>query len=236
MTSKLFAGVRDAESVSIATGATEESVMRSKGISPVARAGRGTFVRGRMAGAAARVAAGALTAAAGLGLLTYVGAQPATATHFNPDEQRIVEELPFGFSGAACETAAKPPAGALASLDCGQDAGFDSPLGGHFTSFADPGSLDRAFHDDLANRGADYMPSPCPGQDASPTVWHYTATPGETAGQIFCGTLNNSPDVEWTRDRQLLLLNVHDGPDLNELFQWWRKYGNEPRELFPFAR
>lgn len=71
-------------------------------------------------------------------MLTYAGARPATATHFKPDEQRMVEQLPFGFSGASCETAAHLPAGALASLDWGQDAGLDSPFSGHFTSFADP--------------------------------------------------------------------------------------------------
>lgn len=47
-----------------------------------------------------------------------------------PEEQQIVEELPFGFSGNSCETANNPPPGAVASLMCGQDAGLATPLGG----------------------------------------------------------------------------------------------------------
>ncbi len=177
-----------------------------------------------------------LTVLGGFGFITYVGAQPAAATPFSSEEQQILDELPFGFTGSSCETASSPPPGSVASLDCGQNAGLNSPVGGHFTLFADPDSLNRAFQNGLTNRGSDYVPSPCPGLDASPATWHYTATPAEIAGQIFCGTFKGTPDIEWTRDRELLLLNVYDGPDLNSLFQWWDSHGNEPREPPPFTR
>jgi len=179
---------------------------------------------------------GALTVVAGFGVLTHAGTEPAAATRFSPDEQRIIEELPYGFGGPSCETARNRPAGSLAGLKCGQNAGLSSPVGGRFMLFADPDSLNRAFQDDLTGRGPDYEPAPCPGMGDSPSTWHYTATPWLVAGQIFCGTYQGAPDIEWTRDRELLLLNVHDGPDMNSLFQWWDRYGNEPREPIPFTR
>jgi len=178
---------------------------------------------------AGRLALGMLTV---LGGVSYVGVQSAAAARFSPDEQRIVAELPFGFSERSCETAASAPPESVASLDCGQDAGLSGPLGGHFTSFGDPDALNRAFQDDLTRRGPGYVPSPCPGLDASPATWHYDATPGTVAGHIVCGTFEGAPDIEWTRDRELLLLNVHDGRDLGDLYQWWDRYGNAVHETF----
>lgn len=200
------------------------------------RSGRRS-VRGRASRAIGRSAVGALTVLAGPGFVSCVGAQPASAAPFTPDEERIVADLPVGFSGSSCDTASSPAPGSVASLDCGQNAGFDAPAGGRFTLFADPDSMNRAFQNDLTGRGPDFVTSPCPGWDASvPAPWHYTETPAETAGQIFCGTFKGAPDIEWTRDRELLLLNVHDGPDLNRLFQWWDRFGNEPHEPIPFTR
>lgn len=197
------------------------------------RPGRGSSAQRRASRTVGRSVLGVLSVLGGVGLMTYAGAEPAAATRFTPDEQRIVEELPFGFSANSCATASGLPPGAVASLDCGQDAGLDSPLGGRFTRFPDPDSMNRAFQNDLSGRGADYAPLPCPGLGESPATWHYTATPWETAGQIFCGTYKGAPDIEWTRNRQLLLLNVHDGPGLDRLFQWWDRYGNEPPVMPP---
>ena len=177
---------------------------------------------------------GMLTVVAGFGLMTYATAAPAAATRFSPDEQRILEELPDGFGADTCETARNLPAGSLAGLKCGQNAGLSGPAGGRFVLFADPDALNRAFQDDLAGRGPDYQSVPCPGTSESPNPWHFTSTPWEVAGQMFCGTYKGAPDIEWTRDRELLLLNVHDGPDLNSLSEWWDRYGNEPREPFPY--
>ncbi len=174
----------------------------------------------------ARSAFGVLTLLGGLSLTTHVGAAPAGALPFSPEEQRIVDELPFGFTGNACKPASNAPPGSVASLDCDQNAGLRAPTVGRFTRFADLDSMNSAFQNDLASRGADYAPVPCPGVDGSPGQWHYTASPGETAGQISCGTFKGAPDIEWTRDQELLLLNVHGGQDLNSLFGWWDGYAN----------
>ena len=198
--------------------------------------GQESSVQRRASWTVGKSALGVLTMLGGFGFMTYAGAEPAAASRFSPEEQQIVEKLPFGFTEASCETASNPPPSSVASLDCGQNAGLNTPLGGHFALFADPDSLNRAFQNGLTNRGSDYVPSPCPGLEASPTAWHYTATPWETAGQIVCGTFKGVPDIEWTRDRELLLLDVHDGPDVNSLYQWWDRYGNEPREPIPFTR
>lgn len=181
-------------------------------------------------------ALGVVAIVCGFGFVTSVAAEPAAAARFTPEEQGILEELPFGFSGNSCDTASNPPPGAVASLECGQDAGLDSPLGGRFTRFADLDSMNSALQNDLTNRGPDYVASACPGLDALPATWHYDATPWEAAGQVFCGTFKGAPDMEWTRDRQLLLLNVHDGPGVDRLYQWWEQHGNEPREPIPFTR
>lgn len=174
----------------------------------------------------ARSAFGVLTLLGGLSLAAHVGAAPAGAAPFNPEEQQIVDALPFGFAGNACKPVRDAPPGSVASLDCDQNAGLRAPMDGRFTRFADLDSMNRAFQNDLASRGADYAPVPCPGVAGSPGQWHYTASPDEPAGQIFCGTFQGAPDIEWTRDGELLLLNVHGGPDLNSLFGWWDGYAN----------
>ncbi|MCV7395116.1 hypothetical protein [Mycobacterium paraseoulense] len=161
-----------------------------------------------------------------MSLTTHVGAAPAGAIPFNHEEQQIVDELPFGFAGNACKPSSDAPPGSVASLDCDQNAGLSAPMAGRFTRFADLDSMNSAFQNDLASRGSDYAPVPCPGVDGSPGRWHYTASPGETAGQIFCGTFKGAPDIEWTREGELLLLNVHGGQDLNSLFGWWDGYAN----------
>lgn len=53
--------------------------------------------------------------------------------------------------------------------------------------------MNRVFQSDLTNRGSDHVPSPYPGLDALPALWHYTATPREVAGQNFCGTFKGAP-------------------------------------------
>lgn len=51
-------------------------------------------------------------------------------------------------------------------------------------------------------------------------------------GQNVCGTVAGAPDIEWTRDRQLLLLVVHGGADVESLYQWWSRFGNASQRLF----
>ncbi len=46
----------------------------------------------------------------------------------------------------------------------------------------------------------------------------------EIAGQIACGTYNDSPDVTWTKDADLLLADAQ-GPNLEDLHKWWNDFG-----------
>ena len=65
----------------------------------------------------------------------------------------------------------------------------------------------------------------CPGSGLdSPTTWHYTDTPDDVAGKVACGTYNGNPDLVWTNDEELLLVDAQ-GPDLAELHEWWIEFG-----------
>ena len=88
--------------------------------------------------------------------------------------------------------------------------------------FADQVTLDQHFKDAIAQNSELVK---CPGSDLdSPTAWHYNANPDEIAGQIACGTYNNSPDVTWTKDADLLLADAQ-GPNLEDLHKWWNDFG-----------
>jgi rhodanese-related sulfurtransferase len=50
---------------------------------------------------------------------------------------------------------------------------------------------------------------PCPGSGIdSPTTWHYTDTPANVEGRIACGTYNNGPDLVWSKNADLLLVDI----------------------------
>jgi hypothetical protein len=171
----------------------------------------------------------ALAALTALGAFTFVPAPRAAATDFSPQEQQIANELPVGFDPGSCTTAANPPgpSNAVASLDCRQNSAPNAPKNGRFTLFADPVAMGTDFQN-AANPGPQYAPTPCPGATGSPSAWNYTATPDQPEGDIVCGTFQGSPDIQWTRSSQLLILDVMGSSDLNSLYQWWARYG-DPR-------
>lgn len=170
---------------------------------------------------------GVLTVLGGFGFLPHADGEPAA--RFSPEEQRIVSVLPIGFAANSCRTAGTPPAESVASLDC-----LNGSTQGRFSLFVGPDSMNRAFQHDLTKYGSGHPPPPCPGLDDSPANWHYAVTPDQTAGQIVCGIFEGTPAIEWTRNRQLLLLDVHSGADVNSLFQWWGRFGNATP--VPFTR
>ena len=57
----------------------------------------------------------------------------------------------------------------------------------------------------------------------SPTEWNYKRSPDAVAGQVACGTYQGNADVMWTQNEELLLADVQ-GPDLDELHNWWLNY------------
>ena len=56
------------------------------------------------------------------------------------------------------------------------------------------------------------------------TTWHYTDTPDNVEGRIACGTYNNAPDLVWSKNSDLLLADAQ-GPNMDDLHNWWLKYG-----------
>lgn len=175
----------------------------------------------------------AMAALTVLGAVAFVPAPPAAATNFSPQEQQIANELPVGFDPGSCNTAANPPSpsNAVASLDC-RYSGPNGPANGRFTLYADPVALGANFQND-AKPGPQYVPTPCPGSNGSPSNWNYTATPDQSEGDIICGTYQGVSDIEWTRSSQLLILDVLGGSDVNSLFQWWARNGNPRSQQGP---
>ena len=150
------------------------------------------------------------------------GAAPhtASASAFNPGEQRIVGLLPPGYTAAACARATDPFPNAVASLDCSQNSGSPNPTYARFTLYDD---LD-ALTDDFQETADGMALSACPGGNPwGPGTW--TLGSNAVGGQIVCGTVGDRPNIAWTRDAQLLLATVNGGADLGSLYQWWQRYG-----------
>jgi hypothetical protein len=180
------------------------------------------------------VASAALTALTVLGAFAFVLAPRAAAADFSPAEQQIANELPVGFDPGSCTTAANPPApsNAVASLDCHGNSAPNAPTSGRFTLFTDPVAMGVDFQN-TANPGPQFVPTPCPGADGSPSTWNYTDTPDQSEGDILCGTYQGVADVEWTRSSQLLILDVQGSSDVNALFKWWARNGNPRSQQGP---
>jgi hypothetical protein len=152
-----------------------------------------------------------------------VASQAAPASALSPEEKRIVGLLPPGYSAAACARAINPFPNAVASLDCSQSANSDTPTYARFTLYNDLDALTGDFQ-----QTADGMViSPCPGGNTwpGPGTWTYGSEANQIGGKIICGTVADRANIAWTRDPQLLLATVNGGPDLNSLYQWWRRYG-----------
>lgn len=146
----------------------------------------------------------------------------ASANALNAGEQRIVGLLPPGYTAAACEPATDPFPNAVASLDCSQNSGSPNPTYARFTLYDDLDTL----RDDFQETAAGMALSACPGGNPwGPGTWRLASNPGQIGGQIVCGTVDDRPNIAWTRDAQLLLATVNGGADLTTLYQWWQRYG-----------
>ena len=155
------------------------------------------------------------------------GAHNASASAFNPEEQRIVGLLPPGYTAASCARATDPFPKAVASLDCSQNSGSPNPTDARFTLYDD---LD-ALRDDFQQTADEMELAACPGGNPwGPGTWTLGSNAGQIGGQIVCGTVDYRPDIAWTRDAQLLLATVNGGADLGTLYQWWQRYGTVSRQ------
>ena len=156
-------------------------------------------------------------------MLCGVHAPRAAANQFSDDEQKIAALLPAGFSPSFCKTASDPipPLDAVASLQCtGSTAG--GPTTGRFTLWPDAGTMNDQFQTQTVGSPL-WTPTQCPGVGASPANWNYTESPDQVAGQMLCGSFQGAapPNIEWTRESQLLTLDVGGASDIETLFQWW---------------
>ncbi|MGO9505800.1 MAG: hypothetical protein ACLPXZ_00110 [Mycobacterium sp.] len=169
---------------------------------------------GRIGAAFAAVAVAGVVGAA-------LGSGEATADQFTPSEQQLVRLLPPGYAAHSCARAANPFPNSIASLDCSQDANSDSPEYARFTLYSNAASMNADFD---ITAGA-MMVAPCPDGNPSPGTWTYQSDSGLLGGRIVCGFVDDLADIAWTRDGQLLLATVNGGSDLDNLYQWWRRYG-----------
>ncbi|MGA7053163.1 MAG: hypothetical protein WBZ37_18225 [Mycobacterium sp.] len=168
-----------------------------------------------------------LTLLCGMAVVTGILGPRAAAVEFSDDEQKIANLLPSGFAPSLCRTASDPipPLEAVASLQCTASAGSGGPTTGRFTLWPDADTMNDQFQTQAVG-SALWAPAPCPGVGASPGNWNYTESPNQVAGQMICGFFQGSPNIEWTRDSQLLTLDVAGGTDIDGLFRWWGGSGN----------
>jgi serine/threonine kinase PknH len=147
-----------------------------------------------------------------------------TTPSVDPDsfDGKLLGMLPRGYDEGVCQPVHPPAAGALATVDCGPASPTGGPTVTRYSLFADQQTLDKNFDEGL--KLYDVLMK-CPGSDAdSPTTWHFTDTPDNIEGRIACGTYKGNGDVFWTRNGQLLLGDAQ-GPNLEDLHNWWLKFG-----------
>lgn len=152
--------------------------------------------------------------------------RPRTTTSTPPRAEnydaQLMALLSGGHDSSNCKPISTPAGGALATVDCGPATTPGGPLSTRYSLFADQAALEAGF-DGAVEVNSELLQ--CPGSNIdSPTTWHFTETPDEIAGSIACGTYNNRPDLVWTNDAGLLLVDAQ-GPDLEELHEWWLQYG-----------
>jgi serine/threonine protein kinase len=136
-------------------------------------------------------------------------------------DAKLLVLLPRDYSDTACEPVHPPAPGALATVDCGSTQTAGASTAARYSLYADLATLNQQFQQ--ANE-ADSQLLQCPGLSVnSPTTWHYNATPDKVEGQLACGVYNNKPNLAWTHESELLL-GAAQGPNHDELHNWWSKY------------
>ncbi|MCH9640313.1 MAG: hypothetical protein K0U71_01235 [Actinomycetia bacterium] len=139
-----------------------------------------------------------------------------------PFDAQLMALLSEGHDSSNCEPVSTPAGNAVATVDCGPATTPGGPKSTRYSLFADQAALEAGF-EGAVEVNSELLECPGSGLD-SPTTWHYTETPDEIAGLIACGTYNDRPDLVWTNNSGLLLADAQ-GPDLEELHDWWLRYG-----------
>jgi serine/threonine kinase PknH len=141
-------------------------------------------------------------------------------------QARPLRLVPPGYAAGACTSATAESGSiwtaAVAMVTCGQNSQPGAPSRAARGLFPTPGTLKKAFKDDIANVSL----VNCQGEGASPVSWHYDQTPNDMAGMIACGNYNNHPNVIWTNDEKFMLSDVSGDPaTVEDLHTWWDNYG-----------
>ncbi|CAN5495299.1 hypothetical protein BH11ACT7_BH11ACT7_27470 [soil metagenome] len=152
-----------------------------------------------------------------------VTSSPRTAVLSPPDQpvspalRRLLSVVPGGYQ--SCDPVKPPVAGALASVDCGQNSLPSGPESARYSLFPTVEALADGFQ---AANDEDVL-TPCPNGSDSPGTWDYDSTPGSVEGSVACGSYQGTADIMWTKNSDLML-GVAQGSDLDELHQWWVDY------------
>jgi serine/threonine kinase PknH len=145
-----------------------------------------------------------------------------TSALANTYTRRLLNMLPPGYSGSACEPVDPPVTDALATADCSKSSLPGGPASSRYSLFADIDTLNAHFE---AGIKEDSELLQCPGSGiASPTTWHYDATPNLSAGKVACGTYKGNGDIVWTKESDLLLGDA-EAAKLDDVHDWWLKNG-----------
>ncbi|MGH3970401.1 MAG: hypothetical protein ACRDTV_20330 [Mycobacterium sp.] len=137
------------------------------------------------------------------------------------DQQKLLNELPAGYSASSCTPDDSPEPDSLADLDCDANSNPGGPSYADYMLFASQATMDSHFQDGASN----VTLQPCPGKSSSaPETWTYDENPNVTAGQVFCAASNGTPVVVWTTNSKLVL-SIAGSTDLASLYKWWQQYG-----------
>lgn len=131
-------------------------------------------------------------------------------------EAKLQALLPAGYASGVC-TAVDPPPGTAAKVSCGPNTDYGGPTSSAYTLFGDRAAMANALEKMVAAGTAVV----CPGNYQSPGPWRKLATPDQIAGTVVCLRANNTSVVAWTNRANLILVEVHGGVGLDQLYTWW---------------
>lgn len=168
--------------------------------------------------------AAAVTVLAG-GFGFFAAATAATAEPGNAgssdDVNALAASLSKGYELTNCTAQQVTKTGELAGLLCGQSPDPNGPASALYSLFDNGTDLTSAFKSAVKTVSM----TVCGDAGESPTVWRQGSS-GQTAGQVACGTANDTATIIWTTDSKNVLGTVTaSNGDLGALYEWWRTRG-----------
>lgn len=149
--------------------------------------------------------------------VTSIVADTATAA-----DSTLLGLVSGSFARNACQPVHPPFDGALATVDCDGAWGSRS-VAARYWLFAGKDILAAKFEEGIRET-TDLEQCPDSGEQ-SPTTWHYDTTPDKVEGSVMCARDADGPRILWTNDADMLLGNVYGPSNLEDLHNWWLKYG-----------